>query len=190
MSIDSSVIHLTRDVEAIQIPSGAIQKLAKGTPVIITQALGGTYTVVVEKSSSLYRVPAADADALGKVPVKETPGIANGNGTGKSDGPLSEDALWTQLKTCYDPEIPVNIVDLGLIYSLEIKPQADGGNLVEVKMTLTAPGCGMGPSIAADAQRKILTVPGVTDAQVDVVWDPPWSAERISPEGKQKLGMV
>ena len=84
----------------------------------------------------------------------------------------------------------MNIVDLGLIYSLEIKPQEDGGNLVEVKMTLTAPGCGMGPSIASDAQRKILSVPGVTDAQVDVVWDPPWSAERISQEGKQKLGMA
>ena len=91
-------------------------------------------------------------------------------------------------RTCYDPEIPVNIVDLGLIYSMEIKPQTDGGNLIEVKMTLTAPGCGMGPSIASDAQRKILSVPGVTDAQVDVVWDPPWSADRISPEGKAKLG--
>ena len=112
------------------------------------------------------------------------------NGTGQAGGPLNEDDIWAQLKTCYDPEIPVNIVDLGLIYSLEIKPQEGGGNLVEVKMTLTAPGCGMGPSIASDAQRKILTVPGVTDAQVDVVWDPPWSAERISPEGKQKLGMI
>jgi probable FeS assembly SUF system protein SufT len=190
MSIDSTVIHLTRDVEAIQIPSGQTQTLAKGTPVIVTQALGGTYTIVVENSASLFRVSAADADALGKVHVKETPAHANGNGADKSDGPLSEDALWAQLKTCYDPEIPVNIVDLGLIYSLEIKPHEDGGNFVEVKMTLTAPGCGMGPSIAADARRKILTVPGVTEAQIDVVWDPPWSAERISQEGKQKLGMV
>src|SRR5271155_3171702 len=187
MSTDSPVTILTRDIEAIQIPSGLTKKLHKGTPVIITQALGGTYTVVVEHSAGLFRVLASDADALGKVHVHDEPAR---NGTGKTDGPLEEDAIWAQLKTCYDPEIPVNIVDLGLIYSLEIKPQDGGGNLVEVKMTLTAPGCGMGPSIASDAQRKILSIPGVTDAQVDVVWDPPWSAERISQEGKQKLGMV
>ena len=186
MSTDSPVTVLTRDIEAIQIPSGLTKKLHKGTSVIITQALGGTYTVVVEHSAGLFRVLASDADALNKVHVEP----AAGSATGKFDGPLNEDDIWTQLKTCYDPEIPVNIVDLGLIYSLEIKPQEGGGNLVEVKMTLTAPGCGMGPSIASDAQRKILSIPGVTDAQVDVVWDPPWSAERISQEGKSKLGMV
>jgi probable FeS assembly SUF system protein SufT len=164
MSTGSPVINLTRDIEAIQIPSGLSKKLEKGTPCIITQALGGTYTVVVEHSAV--------------------------RGAVQSDGPVKEDDIWTQLKTCYDPEIPVNIVDLGLIYSMEMKPQEDGGTLVEVKMTLTAPGCGMGPSIASDAQRKILTVPGVTDAQVDVVWDPPWSADRISAEGKSKLGMM
>ncbi len=183
---DSPVTVLTRDIEAIQIPSGLTKKLEKGTPVIITQALGGTYTVVVEHSAGLFRVLAADADALGK----EVAADVASNGTGHTGGPLKEEDIWAQLKTCYDPEIPVNIVDLGLIYSMEIKPQDGGGNLVEVKMTLTAPGCGMGPSIASDAQRKILTVPGVTDAQVDVVWDPPWSAERISQEGKQKLGMI
>ncbi len=189
MSTDSPATHLTRDIEAIQIPSGLTKKLAKGTPVIITQALGGTYTIYVEHSSAgLFRVLAQDADALGKAAAAPAGAVANG--TGKTGGPLNEDDIWAQLKTCYDPEIPVNIVDLGLIYSLEIKPQDGGGNLVEVKMTLTAPGCGMGPSIASDAQRKILTVPGVTDAQVDVVWDPPWSADRISEEGKQKLGMV
>jgi probable FeS assembly SUF system protein SufT len=187
MSIDSSVISLTRDVEVIQIPSGATQKLTKGTSVMITQALGGTYTVAVEGSSGLFRIQAADADALGKVHVPE---VAKNGAAPHTDGPLKEDDVWAQLKTCYDPEIPVNIVDLGLIYSLEIKPQEGGGNFVEVKMTLTAPGCGMGPSIAADAQRKILTIPGVTEAQVDVVWDPPWSAERISQEGKSKLGMI
>ena len=187
MSTDSPVTLLTRDIEAIQIPSGLTKKLPKGTPVIITQALGGTYTVVVQNSTGLFRVLASDADALNKVHVEP----AAQNGTSASSGSsLNEDDVWAQLKTCYDPEIPVNIVDLGLIYSMEIKPQEGGGNLVEVKMTLTAPGCGMGPSIASDAQRKILSVPGVTDAQVDVVWDPPWSAERISQEGKQKLGMV
>jgi probable FeS assembly SUF system protein SufT len=187
MSSDSPVINLTRDVEAIQIPSGLTKKLVKGAPVIVTQALGGTYTVVVENSAGLFRILAEDADALGKDMI---PAATNGAAPAAPGGPLNEDDLWVQLKTCYDPEIPVNIVDLGLIYSLEIKPQEGGGNLVEVKMTLTAPGCGMGPSIASDAQRKILTVPGVTDAQVDVVWDPPWSADRISPEGKSKLGMV
>jgi probable FeS assembly SUF system protein SufT len=186
MSTDSPVITLSRDIEAIQIPSGLTKKLEKGTPCIITQSLGGTYTVVVEHSAGLFRVLAEDSDALGKeVAAKATPPA-----DGAPQGPLKEEDIWTQLKTCYDPEIPVNIVDLGLIYSMEVKPQEGGGNLVEVKMTLTAPGCGMGPSIASDAQRKILTVPGVTDAQVDVVWDPPWSADRISPEGKQKLGMV
>jgi len=186
-SSDSPVISLTRDIEAIQIPSGLTKKLEKGTPVIITQALGGTYTVVVEQSAGLFRVLAQDADALGKVHIPEA---NKGASSAKTGGPLNEEDIWAQLKTCYDPEIPVNIVDLGLIYSMEIKPQEGGGNLVEVKMTLTAPGCGMGPSIASDAQRKILTVPGVTDAQVDVVWDPPWSADRISQDGKVKLGMV
>jgi len=186
MSLDSPVISLSRDIEAIQIPSGLTKKLPKGTTVTITQALGGTYTVVVEHSAGLFRILATDADALGKTAAPEPAKEANAS----ASGPLKEDDIWTQLKTCYDPEIPVNIVDLGLIYSLEIKPQEGGGNLVEVKMTLTAPGCGMGPSIASDAQRKILTLPGVTDAQVDVVWDPPWSAERISEEGKSKLGMI
>lgn len=186
MSTDSAVTILSRDIEAIQIPSGLSKKLHQGTPVIITQALGGTYTVVVEHSAGLFRVLASDADALGKEVVAHT----SANASASSGEPLKEDDIWAQLKTCYDPEIPVNIVDLGLIYSMEIKPQDGGGNLVEVKMTLTAPGCGMGPSIASDAQRKILTVPGVTDAQVDVVWDPPWSAERISQEGKSKLGMI
>jgi len=186
MSSDSPVTTLTRDIDAIQIPSGLTKKLTKGTPVIITQALGGTYTVVVEHSAGLFRVLSSDADALGKVVAPEPAGAS----VPHAGGPLNEDDIWTQLKTCYDPEIPVNIVDLGLIYSLEIKSQEGGGNLVEVKMTLTAPGCGMGPSIASDAQRKILTVPGVTDAQVDVVWDPPWSADRISQEGKSKLGMI
>jgi len=186
MNTDSPVITLSRDIEAIQIPSGLTKKLDKGTPVIVTQSLGGTYTVVVEHSAGLFRVLAEDADALGKVHKPAEPTT-----TQTADGgPLKEDDVWAQLKTCYDPEIPVNIVDLGLVYSMEIKPQEGGGNLVEVKMTLTAPGCGMGPSIASDAQHKILNVPGVTDAQVDVVWDPPWSADRISPEGKQKLGMM
>lgn len=181
---ESSVILLQRDVEAIQIPSGVKITLAKDAPVIITQALGDTYTVVVQSQAGLYRILSQDADALGKeatAPKEAIPAF---------EGPVNEDLVWDQLKNVYDPEIPVNIVDLGLIYSMEIKPIEGGGNRVEAKMTLTAPGCGMGPSIAADAQQRVLTVPGVTEAEVAVVWDPPWSAERISPEGKAKLGMV
>lgn len=182
---ESSVILLQRDVEAIQIPSGVKVTLAKDSPVIITQALGGTFTVVVQSQAGLYRILSQDADALGKEAE-----AAAAQAAPVSDGPVDEELVWQQLKNVYDPEIPVNIVDLGLIYSLEVKPIEGGGNRVEAKMTLTAPGCGMGPSIAADAQARILTVPGVTEAEVGLVWDPPWSAERISPEGKAKLGMV
>jgi len=180
----TSVINLSREIETIRIPTGEKIVLGSGTPVVITQDLGGTYTVAVQGQSGLYRILNKDADAIGK-PV-ETYSTPDGHG----DAPVNEQAVWDQLRTCYDPEIPVNIVDLGLIYSMEIKPQDAGGNSVEVKMTLTAPGCGMGPSIASDAQSKILSVPGVTEARVDLVWDPPWSAERISPEGKSKLGMA
>ncbi len=183
---ESSVILLTRDVEAIQIPSGVKITLSKDAPVIITQALGGTFTVVVQSQAGLYRILAKDADALGK----EAEAAAAAQSAPTFEGPVDEELVWQQLKNVYDPEIPVNIVDLGLIYSLEVKPIEGGGNRVEAKMTLTAPGCGMGPSIAADAQMRILTVPGVTEAEVGLVWDPPWSAERISPEGKAKLGMV
>jgi metal-sulfur cluster biosynthetic enzyme len=106
--------------------------------------------------------------------------------SGKEAG---EEEIWGVLKTCYDPEIPVNIVDLGLIYSMELKKTDGRGKRVEVKMTLTAQGCGMGPSIAADARQKILTLPGVQEAQVDVVWEPPWGPQMITPDGRKKLGM-
>ena len=177
------LIDLKRECEAIEIPSGIRRVLPLATRVRISQFLGTSYTVTSDMGC-MFRIDAKDADAMGLA----APAAAQAKAP--SEEAFSEHMVWDQLKTVFDPEIPVNIVDLGLIYSLEIKPQEDGGNLVEVKMTLTAPGCGMGPSIASDAQRKILSVPGVTDAQVDVVWDPPWSAERISQEGKQKLGMA
>ncbi len=188
------MISLSREVQATQIPSGVIRALPAGTKVSITQALGGSYTIVIdfrsgvagadgEPISGMFRIAPEDADALGKEKVAMP-------ATVPADGPFDEAAVWAQLKTCYDPEIPVNIVDLGLVYSLEAIPHEKGGTFVTVKMTLTAPGCGMGPSIAADAQRKILVVSGVTDASVEVVWDPPWDKDRISPDGKAKLGMV
>ena len=174
-------ITLSRDVEAIRIPSGDQITLPQDTQVVITQALGGTFTVVVAHQAGMYRIRGADADALGKE-------LAENSAT--AEGPFDEEQLWEQLRNCYDPEIPVNIVDLGLVYSLDVGEAPAGGKSVEVKMTLTAPGCGMGPSLAADAEQRLLSVPGVTSANVELVWDPPWSPDRISPAGREKLGMV
>jgi len=149
--------------------------------VLITQALGGSFTILVPSQAGLYRIEGQDADAIGRE--------ATSGSERPTEGDL-EQAAWNQLKTCYDPEIPVNIVDLGLVYSLDIKPHQEGGSEVNVQMTLTAPGCGMGPILASEARQKILTLDGVTDANVDLVWDPPWTPDRISEAGKQKLGMV
>jgi probable FeS assembly SUF system protein SufT len=159
--------------------------LPKGTEVAITQALGGTYTLMVPTYGGLFRLADKDADAIGKEPRSQSE---------ENAGPLTGEALekevWERLKTCYDPEIPVNIVDLGLIYGMEITTSGEGtGNRIDVKMTLTAQGCGMGGSIAADAQNKLLGIPGVTEADVQLVWDPPWTPEKISPEGRTLLGI-
>ncbi|NBR63301.1 MAG: putative Fe-S cluster assembly protein SufT [Verrucomicrobia bacterium] len=177
----SEEIKLKREVEAVAIPAGTTRKLAAGTEVIITQDLGGTFTVHTPHEGGLFRIQGKDADALGKKVAKET--------RAPGGGAVGEDEVWEVLKTCYDPEIPVNIVDLGLIYSMEMKTGDGGGRRVEVKMTLTAQGCGMGPSIAADARQKILSLEGIQEAQVDVVWDPPWGPQMITPEGRKKLGM-
>jgi probable FeS assembly SUF system protein SufT len=171
----------TRDVEVTRIPSGERITLATGTEVLITQALGGSFTILVPSQAGLYRIEGQDADAIGREATSESERPTEGD---------LEQAAWNQLKTCYDPEIPVNIVDLGLVYSLDIKPHQEGGSEVNVQMTLTAPGCGMGPILASEARQKILTLDGVTDANVDLVWDPPWTPDRISEAGKQKLGMV
>jgi probable FeS assembly SUF system protein SufT len=175
------VIDLKREVEVTAIPAGHKHKLAKGTEVVVTQELGGTFTVHATHQGGLFRIEGKDADALGRVIPREAP-MAPGKEAG-------EEEIWAVLKTCYDPEIPVNIVDLGLIYSMECKKTDGGGTRVEVKMTLTAQGCGMGPSIAADARQKILTLSGVQEAHVDVVWDPPWGPQMITPDGRKKLGM-
>ena len=179
MSADSPRIT-SRDIEVSRIPSGEKITLPANTQVVITQALGGSYTILVPSQAGLFRIEGRDADAIGHERAAEPDAPA--------DSTL-EDLVWTQLKTCYDPEIPINIVDLGLVYSLDIKPAASGSS-VTVHMTLTAPGCGMGPIIAAEARQKILTVEGVIDANVELVWDPAWSPERIRAEGRQKPGMV
>lgn len=179
-------IKLTRDCNVVAIPAGHTVTLPQNTEVLITQALGGTYTVLVPSYGGLFRLADKDADAIGKQPVEAG---AAGEKKPALTGEALEREVWQALKTCYDPEIPVNIVDLGLIYDMKILDLAEGNNRIEVKMTLTAQGCGMGTSIAADAQNKLLDIPGVQEADVQVVWDPPWGPERISPEGKTLLGI-
>jgi probable FeS assembly SUF system protein SufT len=143
--------------------------------------LGGSFTLLVPTQAGLFRLSAEDGDAIG-----QEPSAIGTAGTGGAQ--TAEEAVWSALRTCYDPEIPVNIVDLGLIYHCEVAP-TEGGSQVSVKMTLTAPGCGMGPVLAQEAESKILALPGVAKTSVELVWDPPWSPDRISAEGRQKLGM-
>ena len=173
-------VELTRECEAIEIPAGNKITLEKGLEVFVTQSLGGTYSVQVPAYGGLYRIAGKDADALGKTPEEVA---------GASAGGDLEAMVWEQLKTCYDPEIPVNIVDLGLVYGMEVTPEADGTSRVDVKMTLTAQGCGMGASIAYDAKQKLMMMPGVSEANVELVWDPPWNPQMISPEGRERLGL-
>jgi probable FeS assembly SUF system protein SufT len=174
-------VELQRDCDVVAIPQGHTIRLAKGTEAYIAQSLGGSFTLQVPVHGGLFRLTGADADAIGKQALSDAP-------ASEAAGDL-ETQVWDQLKTCFDPEIPVNIVDLGLIYDLKIVPLGSDGKRVEVKMTLTAPGCGMGVHIAAEAQDKILGLSGVDEADVQVVWDPPWNPHMISPEGKQALGM-
>jgi probable FeS assembly SUF system protein SufT len=178
MSTGASVA-LARGVEAVRIPSGEGLALPAGTPVVVTQSLGGAFTVLVPSQAGLFRIDGKDADALGQ--------NAPAGGAESASGSL-EERIWAELRNCYDPEIPVNIVDLGLIYELAVTP-GDSGASVAVKMTLTAQGCGMGPVLASDAQQRIATLEGVAEATVDIVWDPPWGPERISPEGRKQLGI-
>lgn len=174
---------LARDVVVHQIPSGDKHTLNQGDKVFIHQVLGGSYTI--QTDHGLFRVNGADADALGEQ-AQATPVVAPVS----SEGAPDPEAVWAQLRQVFDPEIPVNIVDLGLIYSMDVSKQEDGGHKVDVSMTLTAPGCGMGPVIAEDAKSKILLVPGVANADVRITWEPPWNQSMISEEGKMKLGLI
>lgn len=177
----NEIIVLKRDCAAVQIPSGHASTLSAGTGVILTQTLGA---FTVSARGTLYRIAPKDADALGLSQPAETPKT-----TGAADEKLFEQQVWEALKNCYDPEIPVNIVDLGLVYDMRTVALPQGGRRVEVKMTLTARGCGMGPAIAADARQRLLDIDGVKDALVEVVWEPPWNPVMMSPEGKKRLGM-
>ncbi|MCX6882170.1 MAG: putative Fe-S cluster assembly protein SufT [Verrucomicrobia bacterium] len=178
----SEPILLRRDCDAIMIPSGTPHRFTVGTEVTITQSLGGTYTVIGD--GVMARIGERDADALGIEP--KSAATAN---TG-STGPVDEQRLWEAMKSCYDPEIPVNVVDLGLIYDCKVTPLEEGGNKVDVKMTLTAPGCGMGGVIAGDVEQRLFGVPGVTDVHVEVVWDPIWNQSMMSDAARLQLGLM
>src|SRR5256885_2359974 len=176
MPID--LIPLKRDCEAIEIPAGVRRTLPAGTTVRISQFLGNAYTVVTDLGY-LCRIDARDADAISLTPPE--------NSAQQTSGTFSEELVWDQLKTVFDPEIPVNIVDLGLIYACDIA-DADGGKKIDIKMSMTAPGCGMGNVIKADVENKISGLPDVKQVNVEVVFEPPWGPARMSEAAKLQLG--
>lgn len=169
------IIKLQRDVDVILVPFGNKQQLNKNTEVTITQSLGGSYTIV--SAGSMYRVDNKDIDALGKVNVDFI--------VTENEALSLKDKIWNILRTCYDPEIPVNIVDLGLVYDVKI---GDDNNVI-IYLTLTAPGCGMGPIISQDAKQKIMYLPGVNSAEIEFVFDPPWDRSMMSDQAKLELGL-
>jgi probable FeS assembly SUF system protein SufT len=183
MSLQNRERTLSREISATQIPSGDKQALVAGTKIQLQQTLGGSYTVLTD--FGLFRIDGKDGDALGEKAADHSVEAATLEG-----GAPNPEAVWDQLRKVYDPEIPVNIVDLGLVYSMDVEKRDDNAFKVNVAMTLTAPGCGMGPAIAEDAKGKILLVPGVAEADVRITWDPPWNQTMMSEEGKMKLGLV
>jgi probable FeS assembly SUF system protein SufT len=173
---------IQREVDAVMVPSGHAIKLQPGLAGFISQALGGSFTLYIE--GNLYRLAGTEADAIGKeaLQVPELPP----NATEEDVKALA----WRQMKTCYDPEIPINIVDLGLIYECDVTANEDGTRDVAVKMTLTAPGCGMGEVLVQDVKEKIEQIPTVRAAQVELVFDPPWRREMMSPAAQLQTGMM
>ena len=182
MQHSPQTVALTRDVIGTLIPAGTKVELPAGTDATITQALGGSYTVQVD--GHLFRIEGKDADALGKEPVTgpEVPENA-------TDADL-EKAVWDQLRTCYDPEIPINIVELGLIYECGLDHLPDGRRKAVIRMTLTAPGCGMGDILVADAKAKVLQIAGVVEADIQLVFDPPWTQDRMSEAARLQSGLM
>lgn len=178
-------ITLSRDCEAIEIPDGNKVTLPAGTEVMIAQALGGTYTLRTDRGY-LVRIAAQDTDAIGV----ENVATSQPEAAPVVDGAELEKLVWEQLKTVYDPEIPVNVVDLGLVYLCQVTLLHDGGRMVKVRMTLTAPGCGMGDVLKSDAESKILSVPGVSEVEVEIVVDPPWNQSMMSEEAMFELGIL
>ncbi len=175
-------ISVSRDVEAIEVPAGYKGILPQGRPVRIVQSLGGDYTVITDEGHML-RIAGKDADALGLTPTLAP------SATSDPDE-FSPDQIWEQLRLVYDPEIPVNVVDLGLVYGVDVYREDNGKHRVEIKMTMTAPGCGMSDILKTDAHNKVAMLPSVSEANVDVVFDPPWSPEKMSDAAKLKLGWM
>ena len=183
----SDLVVFDRDCEATQIPWGNKITVPKGTQANVGQTLGGNVTLQIP-TMGLVQVMKNNVGALLKDGVPLTAG-AESAAAAEHQGPADEKEIWEMLKTCYDPEIPVNIVDLGLVYDVKSSPLPSGRSRVDVKMTLTAMGCGMGPAIAAQARDRLLTVPGVEEADVQIVWDPPWNQGMITEAGKKRLGI-
>lgn len=175
-------VTLSRDVEAVIIPAGEKLILKKGTPGFIAQSLGGSFTIYIE--GNLFRISGSDADALGK--EVELPPTIPSNSTSKD----FEKVVWDQLKTCYDPEIPINIVDLGLIYRCDIDVNKNGNRVINIDMTLTAPGCGMGEILVQDAKEKIAIIPTVEKVNVELTFDPPWNQNMMSDEARLQTGLM
>lgn len=172
----NQIVQLTRDCTATEIPNGDVRMLSAGTPVVITQCLGGSYTVTVGYGS-LMRIEAKDADALGLEAA-----------SAEAPAEFSEQLVWDQLKSVYDPEIPVNIVDLGLVYSCDIT-ENNGSRDIHISMTMTAPGCGMSEVLKSDVERRLSGLPTVREVNVDVVFDPPWTMQRMSEATRLQLGL-
>ena len=177
-------VTLSRDVQSAVVPVGTKVTLLKGELAYITQSLGG-YTVVV--NGNMFRLDAKDADALGLEVAQK---VHDPNATPRSKEDLEKE-VWNQLKSCYDPEIPVNVVDLGLIYDCVLTPEGAAGSYrADVKMTLTAPGCGMGPTLAADVQNRLLCLEEIDEANVELVWDPPWNQGMMTEAARLQLGLM
>ncbi|HEY6971621.1 MAG TPA: putative Fe-S cluster assembly protein SufT [Candidatus Angelobacter sp.] len=181
--MNPEVITLTRSCESMEIPSGISHTLPSGTRVRVMQKLGGSYTVMGLDVGGMYRIDPKDADALGFAPAsaEQTPAAAQGE--------LTDEMIWKELKTVYDPEIPVNIADLGLIYSCVVQPHEKGGKLIDIKMSMTAPGCGMGGVLKADVERKLSRLPEVTEVRVEIVFEPQWHPGRMSEAARLQLGI-
>ena len=181
-SYENEPFVVNRDVKAVIVPAGAEVTLRAGQAGYITQALGGSYTIYVE--GNLFRIAGADGDAIGKEPV-QPPALP----AGATDEDVNK-VVWDQLRTCFDPEIPINIVDLGLVYACDIAANEDGTRDVSVRMTLTAPGCGMGEVLVADVRDKLKLIPTIRNVDVELVFDPPWNHSMMSEAARLQTGMM
>jgi len=175
-------VVLERECDAVLIPVGEKVRLPEGTSGFVTQALGGSFTIYIE--GNLFRIAGVDADAIGKEPIRppEVPENA-------SDADV-EEVIWAQMRTCYDPEIPINVVDLGLVYDCDIRTTPNGKREVDIRMTLTAPGCGMGPVLTEDVREKVEIIPTIERANVELVFDPPWNQSMMSEEARLEAGLL